>query len=603
MDGISFNQRANFATASRLLASIINEEFVDTIFLSNNHIPKNDFKQTKTTGGMIFVLPNFKKSNFNNENCIFSVQTLYKPATSFTHNFDKVDFVDPWDMIFPINKIKFKENLSFQNNDVESFMNFIFPSLTNNDSIEEISAVELMRIFGVWINLEDDLAKQLSAEIDSSVQYQEFTYKNYNHQLSLISSSSVEWEQSLLEGHAFHPMHKSRYAVFPIREILPGTYDFMNPLIRFVEIPLDKMVIRGSFKDAIEKIIKLMASPPPSSNNTILLPVHELQIPNIESRFPFVNILPEKYSIKAKSQASLRTIVIPNLVDITIKLPLGIKVTSALRTITPWTAYSGTALGKIFDKLEIDRNLLKVCKEIASVYPIEEDFNIAKHLTCIVREDYNELNSDGERVIICATLIERDEFGKSVVEKIWNLDTEQKRIDFFDRFVSILFKAFLPPAIVNGFSFEAHPQNVLARFDSKSGEIVGFVVRDYGGIKHHQDILFETTGERADVLKDNCTEAKNLQEVYDVLYHTLILCTVQRFVRALHLHYNGIGWDITRKHFKQIVPPDHLLYKTFLEQDKFNYKCFMEMKCSGLYRDYLYLKKPNLLIYEGETLN
>ncbi|CAB4374654.1 unnamed protein product [Rhizophagus irregularis] len=603
MDGISFNKRANFATASRLLASIINEEIVNTVFLSNNNnIPKNDFKQIKTSGGMIFVLPNFKRTNFNYENYIITVQTLNKPMTSSTQHFDKVEFVDPWDMIFPVGKIKIKENLSFQNNDVKSSMNFIFSSYDSNDSIEEISAVELMRIFGVWMNLENDISNQLIAEINSSVQYQEITYKNYKHQLSLNFSSSVEWEQSLLEGHAFHPMHKARHAISPIQEILPGSYDFMNPLIRFIEVPLDKMVIRGSYEKTIEKITKLLPSPPPSSKNTILIPVHELQIPNIESKFPFANILPEKYSIKAKSQASLRTVVIPELNDIAIKLPLGIKVTSALRTVTPWSTHSGPALGSIIDKLEIDRNLLKVCKEFAGVYSIEKDFDIAKHSTCIIREDFNELNSDGERVIICAALVERDEFGKSVVEKVWNLDTEQKRIDFFDRFVSILFKAFLPPVFVNGFSFEAHLQNVLARFDSKSGELVGFVVRDFGGIKHHQDTLFESIGERVDVLEESFTEAKDFPEVYKILYHTLILCNVHRFARALNLHYNGIGWDIVRKHFKQIVPRDHLLYKTFLEQDKFNYKCLMEMKCDGLYRDYLYIPKPNLMMYKGERI-
>src|SRR5438094_743760 len=109
MDSISFNQRANFATASRLLASVINEEIVDAVFRSNNNIPNNNAsKQIQTSGGRIFVLPNFEKTNFNNENYIISVQTPYKPITSFTQHFDKVEFVDPWDMIFPISKIKFK---------------------------------------------------------------------------------------------------------------------------------------------------------------------------------------------------------------------------------------------------------------------------------------------------------------------------------------------------------------------------------------------------------------------------------------------------------------------------------------------------------------
>jgi siderophore synthetase component len=90
-------------------------------------------------------------------------------------------------------------------------------------------------------------------------------------------------------------------------------------------------------------------------------------------------------------------------------------------------------------------------------------------------------------------------------------------ISLYCRFVLILFKAFLPPAFVNGFSFEAHLQNVLARFDPKSGELVGFVVRDFGGIKHHQDTLFESTGEIADVLEDSFTEAKDILEVWHVI--------------------------------------------------------------------------------------
>ncbi|CAI2165170.1 487_t:CDS:2 [Funneliformis geosporum] len=584
MDNISLNQKANFAIASRLLASVINEGIVNAIFQSNHNTP-NNVTESKKSGEMI-VLPNFEKTYFNNENCIISIPTLHKPITSaFIQRLDKVELIDPWDINYPINIIKFKEPLSFRNGDIESSMKFIFSSLNSNDSIEAISPVELMRIFGAWMKLDDDIVKQVNAELDSSVQYQAYTYKNHNHQLSLLSSS-IEWEQSLLEGHATHPMNKARLAITPIPEILPGTYDFTSPLIRFVEVPLDKMVIRGSYIKTIEKILKLTSSSPPTpSENTIIMPVHELQIPNIISRFPFVKILPGKYFIKAKSQASLRTVIIPNLDDIAIKLTLGIKVTSALRTITPWTVHSGTGLGNVLDKLEIDRNLLKVCKEFAGVYPIEENYDIAKHLSCIIREDFNGQNSDGESVIVCSALTERDEFGKSVVERVCNLDTLQKRVDFLNRYVHILFKAFLPAVLVNGFSFESHLQNVLARFDSKSGQLVGFVVRDYGGIKHHQDTLFASIGERANVLKDNVTEAKDLIEVYDLLYHTLILCHVHRFVRALHLHYNGIGWDIVRKHFKQIVPKDHLLYKTFLEQDKINNKCFIRMKCDGLYRD------------------
>src|SRR3954451_18216368 len=99
INSMSFNQRANFATASRLLASTINEGIVNAIFRSNNNTLNDAFK---TSDGMIFVLPNFEETNFNNENYIISVQTVHSPVlSSFTKQFDKVEFVDPWDMIFP----------------------------------------------------------------------------------------------------------------------------------------------------------------------------------------------------------------------------------------------------------------------------------------------------------------------------------------------------------------------------------------------------------------------------------------------------------------------------------------------------------------------
>jgi len=175
MDNISLNQRANFATASRLLTSVINEGIVNAIFRSNNDTPNNISEPNQSSGGMIFVLPNFERTNFNNENYIISVPTLHKPIIS---SFNQVGFIDPWDIILPINKIKFKERLSLRNGDIESSMKFIFSSLNNKDSIgEEISSVELMRIFGTWMNLDDDLVKQIYEELDSSIQYQgKFTF-------------------------------------------------------------------------------------------------------------------------------------------------------------------------------------------------------------------------------------------------------------------------------------------------------------------------------------------------------------------------------------------------------------------------------------------
>lgn len=225
-------------------------------------------------------------------------------------------------------------------------------------------------------------------------------------------------------------MHKTRLAFPPIPEILPGTYNFLKPTIRFVEVPRNKALLHGNWEETLNHLLDIMEQRPPCSPNSVIFPVHELQLPNIKEKFPYVKILPTDYSIQAYSQASLRTLVVPSVPGFAFKLAFGIKVSSALRTVTPWTTHTGPEFIPIFKKLCINKEILKISNAVATATVTEQNYDIAKHLSCIIREDFNDLN---EKVIICAALTERDENGMSVVEKVWKLDTEEKRIKFFRR--------------------------------------------------------------------------------------------------------------------------------------------------------------------------
>ncbi|CAG8541784.1 5726_t:CDS:2 [Diversispora eburnea] len=450
---------ANFATASRLLKCAINEGLV---YATYHHLENN----ITGVSGVIYVLP--KKKNFKNGK--EGEEGIIERVTS----------VDPWDMIKPIQE------------------RMMLPCLESSNVIREIGASELMKILGKWLKLNDNILNMICEELESSVKYQ-------------------EWEQSIIEGHPTHPMHKSRKAVKPIPEILPGTYDFETPTIRFVKISQEKVMIRGPINEILLKLINIISPKPFCSPNYILIPVHELQLPNIIKNFPYVEILSSKYSLKSISQASLRTVLFTQLPEYAFKLSLGIKVTSALRTITPWSTHIGTELVPIFEKMNIDKNILHIANEIASIVSNERDYNIAKHLSCIVRYNINDQNSKGERIIICAALTERDESGKT----------------------------FLPPALDNGFSFEAHPQNVLARFNDT--KLNGFVIRDFGGVRFHQETLRKSIGQRINVLEGSATQAKNL-----------------------------------------------------IEQELVDGKCFLRMKYEGLYRDYIHQPNPNLILYKSE---
>lgn len=150
----------------------------------------------------------------------------------------------------------------------------------------------------------------------------------------------------------------------------------------------------------------------------------------------------------------------------------------------------------------------------------------------------------------------------------------------------MFFNAFLPSVLQNGVAFEAHPQNCVARFDLKTKEIKGFIIRDFGGIRVHPETLLATTGVAIEFLSGHSIIAPDLDDVYARMYHTVIHNHLQQLIRVLGLHYNGRGWDIVRKHLEEIIPKDHGLYEAWLspERKTFPGKCFMRMRMQGMYR-------------------
>lgn len=180
------------------------------------------------------------------------------------------------------------------------------------------------------------------------------------------------------------------------------------------------------------------------------MPIYGLQLPNILEKFSKegVEIVDDDFSISALGQASLRTVMIPNYPDILLKLSVGITVSSALRTISHFTANIGPRLSKLIPMLAIDKEILHVEPEVASAVCMrtkegkEMSHDVVKHLTAVVRRPYE--TRPGEAVILTAALVEYGhegaQSGVSVVEQLFGLDTDMKRVAFFEEYV---FRDFL----------------------------------------------------------------------------------------------------------------------------------------------------------------
>lgn len=119
-----------------------------------------------------------------------------------------------------------------------------------------------------------------------------------------------------------------------------------------------------------------------------------------------------------------------------LKLAVGVKISSSLRTISHFTANFGPRFSAdIVSKLVINPEILKIEREPASASYRHADSEVAKHFTAVLREEYQP--AEGENLIVCAALLEMDHEGSpqgvSAVQHVLGLDTEAKRIGFLDR--------------------------------------------------------------------------------------------------------------------------------------------------------------------------
>ena len=78
---------------------------------------------------------------------------------------------------------------------------------------------------------------------------------------------------------------------------------------------------------------------------------------------------------------------------------------------------------------------MSVEREPASAIYSSVDPEIAKHLSVVLREEYQP--EAGQSLIVCAALLEMDHsgtpVGMSAVEHVFALNTEEKRMAFLDR--------------------------------------------------------------------------------------------------------------------------------------------------------------------------
>lgn len=223
-------------------------------------------------------------------------------------------------------------------------------------------------------------------------------------------------------------MHRSCIAIPPLHHIDPADLlSVINPSIEFLSVPHSDVLLVGPFKDTLLPLLEQLGIPQPVQGR-LIVPCLARQIPIILQTFQDVQVVPTK-PLTALAQASLRTVKLSPEAEFPciLKFALCCRVTSAIRTVTPWTASVGPEMSELLTKLLPAE--LWVCTEIAAVTGIQQDFEEAKVLTCLIREDLEpRAKEKGQALIVAAALAEGGPNNDvSNAERVFGLSTVEKR--------------------------------------------------------------------------------------------------------------------------------------------------------------------------------
>jgi hypothetical protein len=133
-------------------------------------------------------------------------------------------------------------------------------------------------------------------------------------------------------------MHRARHAVLPLPRQEPQSRDWNRPRIRFAIVPRSRLDILGPFEKEIRKIAELVSRAsgrvPPQRGGCVIVPVYDLQVANLRTKFPDVEILDEEFSIPALSQASVRYVLTQLIIPLSSRAGLSVELSSFLGLLT-----------------------------------------------------------------------------------------------------------------------------------------------------------------------------------------------------------------------------------------------------------------------------
>ncbi len=408
--------------------------------------------------------------------------------------------------------------------------------------------------------------------------------KNSHHQLNALLkspqitiNSSLQFEQSVFNGHPYHPCAKTKLG-FTIEDTINYSPEFQSKVGIFIAAVQKEYVHIESmhqnlnftewfseyYPDAWCNWLEEIKRNNLKVKNYIPFPVHPWQVYYFTSISPLfkdyfekkIIVIFDKAKIIASPTLSFRTLLpIENINSPYIKLPVAVQATSIVRTLSPISTKNMPRISNMLRKILIAENYfsdrLGLLPESYGLHLNGLNIDEAKHFTAIFRENIAKHLADNEVAIVVAAFFEKSSISEiNLFIEIMQLSgclTYKDALDYFFHYADLVLGSYLDLFLLYGIALEGHQQNTLAIF--RDGKIKKFIARDFDGIEIHNESMI-SMGIDLDLTENAPYIQKNKETVRNQLLYTVYQLHLGEIVLLLANYFNCDEkpfWKIVRE--------------------------------------------------------
>lgn len=490
----------------------------------------------------------------------------------------------------------------------------IYRRIVELSEIEHIDCASILQSSHMMNEINDSILNLTFSYIQFEQDRQMYSGQ-YQHIFDFVEQEQLSdtfFEQSVTEGHPFHPMTKTKLGL-SVNDVIQYSPEFRNS-VKIIPILCDHTLVQSIHSDIDirehhlssinTKVQDYCESHALQFESYDLLFIHEWQYahfmyPQFKSLFDEQRLIPLHHlAVESHPLLSFRTLDV-DAFDCIVKTAVNVQATSAVRNVSPASIHNGIRLSHLVEDIYRNKSYSNsyIQKDLSGSFLNVDDAH-ANKCSYMLRERIPQ--SKDRHQLVCGSLITTSFISQQpiliecieIIQSKEGLSFDKAAIQFLTAYAEQLLSSTYRLMLEEGISLEGHMQNSTVII--KDGMPEGFYMRDFGGVR-----LFESD---VDIDASTGLLTDDFEDLLSVFSHAVLYNHLFQLIRVLDQHgYDADkGYDIVRQviasYHKQITPEMNIL-----EQPTFRIKSLLKMRIQAEGYDYQYSEIKNPLFKEVHT--